>query len=558
MVLVSSIASLNLIRPEVDANLTQIEAHISSYVEERDNPAMLGACVEGMEQVAGALRMAELPGAIELAVGMSQLLRQVQERGAAAADEDFAALGQGLMILGRYLEYLQLRQTSWPQLLLPAINQVRAALRQPLLGEGYFIKLAKPLPAAPAVTRLELTPAQLNALVRRIRLMYQTSLIAALRDQADVPHYRMMGRACERAQQVCGQRPLGLLWWTAAAAFDALQRGVPVNAGRKALFGQLDRQLKALAQNDGNGQPDRHLLADCIHVAALAADGPRIGSVKEQFGLEHSCLTEIEMNAEYEVMCGPGGSVIKTVAEVVKEELAQVKETLDVMSRGSKNDSESYTAMADSLARMAQTLVMLGLLESSQAMRKHAEAVRQWSGPPELSALTTLVDALMDVEIAVAGLVKRVTPGADTPVNNAQISVHQLDEARVLLLGESRSGLSLAKRALSAYLDSSNDLMHLTNVPTTLQSIVGGLSFLGMGRGAAVLRACSRFIEVRMLAAEQQPGMTELETLADAITSVDYFLESLEANKPIGEGILEIAEESVAELGFPVEPAQAA
>ena len=50
----------------------------------------------------------------------------------------------------------------------------------------------------------------------------------------------------------------------------------------------------------------------------------------------------------------------------------------------------------------------------------------------------------------------------------------------------------------------------------------------------------------------------DLETLADAITCVDYYLESLEANKPIGDGILDLAEESVAELGFPVGAAQAA
>jgi hypothetical protein len=52
--------------------------------------------------------------------------------------------------------------------------------------------------------------------------------------------------------------------------------------------------------------------------------------------------------------------------------------------------------------------------------------------------------------------------------------------------------------------------------------------------------------------------MADLETLADAISSVDYFLESLEANKPIGEFILEIAEDSVAELGYPVANVQAA
>lgn len=558
MVLISNLASLNLVKAEVDATLAQVEAQVGSYVEERDNPAPLGACVEGLDQVAGALRLVELPGAIELAAALSQLMRQVQANGAEASDDNFAALGQGLMVLGRYLEYVQLKKGGWPQLLLPAVNQVRSALGQAPLPEGCFLSLRQ-LPVPPALRQLELSPDQLNALVRRLRLMYQTGLIAVLRDQADVPHFRMMSRACQRAQQVCGQRPMALQWWVAASMLEALQGGVAVSNARKALLGQLDRQLKALVQNDGNGRPDLRLLADSLYVVGLAdGDSEGLVAVRAAFGLQDNCLTQAQLTTEYELMCGPGGSVIKTVADVLRDELAQVKDTLDIMSRGAKNDSESYQAMADSLARTSQTLVMLGLLECSQAMRSQSEDVRQWSGEPDQADLHSLVDALMDVENAVAGLVKRVTPGVDTTVNNSRISVHQLDEARALLVAESRSGLSLAKRAVSSYLDSDRDLMHLTNVPSTLQSVAGGLSFLGIERGSAVLRACSRYIESRMLNSEQQPNMADLETLADAVSSVDYFLESLEANKPIGESILEIAEESVAELGFPVESAQAA
>ncbi|HET8729993.1 MAG TPA: hypothetical protein VFM34_02655 [Moraxellaceae bacterium] len=557
MARVSNPASLNLIRPEIDTNLGQIEAQISSYVEDQGNPAILATCVEEMAQVHGALRMAELPGAIELAGGLLQVLRQVQQRGEAAADEDFAALGEGLMVLGRYLEYVQIHQVAWPQLLLPAINKVRAALRQPYLPEGSFVTLGD-LPPAPPVTRLELTPAQLNALVRRIRLMYQTSLIAVIRDQADVPHFRMMNRACERARQVCGQRPQALLWWSASAALEALQQGVAVTPQRKVLLGQLDRQLKALAQNDGNGQPDRAVLADCLYLAALAEEGQQVTAVRKAFSLEEDCLTQSRLTAEYEVMCGPGGSVIKTVADALKDELVQVKDTLDVMSRGSRNDEESYVAMADSLTRISQTLVMLGLIDSSQSMRRHADTVRTWSGAANDAALAALVDAIMDVENAVAGLVRRVTPGAEAATGNSQVSIHQLDEARALLVAESRSGMSLVKRAISAYLESNRDLLHLANVPATLQSVGGGLSFLGIARGAAILASCARFIELRMLGQEEQPTLTDMETLADAITSVDYYLESLEANKPIGEAILELAEESVAELGFPVSAAQAA
>lgn len=550
-------SSLNLIRPEVDTNLGQVEAQISSYVEDRGNAAILVTCIEEMAQVHGALRIADLPGAIELAGALVQLLRQVQERGEAAAEEDFAALGQGIMVLGRYLEYVQVHQSPWPQLLLQSVNQVRAALRQPLLPEGFALQLPA-LPAPPAVTRLELTPAQLDALVRRIRLMYQTSLIAVLRDQADIPHFRMMSRACERARQVCGARPLALLWWAATAALEALARGVALNPQRKALLGQLDRQLKALASNDGNGRPDPVLLADCLFVAALAGEGERVTPVLHAFGLDGASLTQARMDAEYEAMCGPGGSVIKTVAGVLKDELAQVKDTLDVMSRGSRNDAESYAALADSLARTSQTLVMLGLIDSSQAMKRQADAVRSWSGATEGAAMSDLVDAIMGVENEVAGLVRRATPGTESTGGNPQVSIHQLDEAKALLVAESRSGLSLVKRAISAYLESSQDLLHLANVPATLQSVGGGLSFLGIGRGAGVLQSCARFVDQRMISAEQQPSETAMETLADAITCVDYYLESLEANKPIGDSILDLAEESMAELGFPVGRAQAA
>jgi len=42
-----------------------------------------------------------------------------------------------------------------------------------------------------------------------------------------------------------------------------------------------------------------------------------------------------------------------------------------------------------------------------------------------------------------------------------------------------------------------------------------------------------------------------METLADALTGIDYYLESMEEQKPIGEGVLDVAEQAVAELGYP-------
>lgn len=559
MVLVLNMTSLNLVRAEVDATLAQVEANLGAFVEERQNAAALAQCVEGLEQVYGALRLIELPGAVELSHALHELMKQVATQGAEAADEDFAALGNGIMVLGRYLEYVQIKGGAWPQLLIPTINQVQLRLGGKPFPEGHFLAISS-LPAAPRQAALELSAGQVPALLRRLRLMYQTGLIAILRDQADTPHFRMMSRAAERAQQVVAGKPLSLLWWSAAAMIEAMQNGVAINLARKTVLGQLDRQLKAMATEAGRNHLDLDLLKSCLYVVGVTESGDKVRQVSEAFHLADHCLTESAMAVEYELMCGPGGSVIKTVAQVLQDELAHVKDSLDMMARGAQNDSDSYTAMADNLQKTSQTLVMLGLLDASKAMREQSEQVRQWQGEPASDALHSLVDALLGVENAVAGLVKQVTPGVETPIHNHRISIHQLDEARALLVAESRSGMSLAKRAISSYLESNRDLMHLANVPATLQSVAGGLSFLLIGRGAEILRGCARFIDQKMLNTEpeQQPGMADLETLADAISSVDYYLESLETNKPISESILDIAEESLAELGYPVTKQEAA
>ena len=102
-------------------------------------------------------------------------------------------------------------------------------------------------------------------------------------------------------------------------------------------------------------------------------------------------------------------------------------------------------------------------------------------------------------------------------------------------------------------MDSSWDGMHLNNVPTTLKSVWGGLVFLQLHRAAAVVSACESFIDKKLIKdGSLTPTYQLMETLADAVSSIDYYLEGMEDNKPIGDGILEVAEESMRELGFPV------
>ena len=131
--------------------------------------------------------------------------------------------------------------------------------------------------------------------------------------------------------------------------------------------------------------------------------------------------------------------------------------------------------------------------------------------------------------------------------------LHQLNEARIVVSDEAQSGLALSKRAIVAYLESGGEKLHLANVPHSLQAVRGGLWFLGYERAARLVGSCGDFIQWRMLESERMPAEPLLETLADALTSLEYFLE--DGSRLHGEprdDVLDLAERSVQALGLPV------
>ncbi len=72
-------------------------------------------------------------------------------------------------------------------------------------------------------------------------------------------------------------------------------------------------------------------------------------------------------------------------------------------------------------------------------------------------------------------------------------------------------------------------------------------------RPAAILQSCGQYLEEELLTKGAIPQWSALDTLADAIASVEYFLERLSSNRDDGdETLLSLAEDSVASLGYRV------
>lgn len=570
MITIEGSASLNLVKEQIDESLSIAESNLEQFVEEPDNDSRLRASIEQFSQIKGVFKLINLPSAAILSEELELLGLRILARHQQNNERELATISGAIMLLAHYLEYVQVKKQALPVLLIPAVNEVRGLLGKPLVAESQFYELAdnphrpdKPGKPAPEVAQLEQTG-------RRLRHMYQVGMLGVFRQQNIPTNVKLMQRALSRLDALCGNAPASKLLWLAQGVMEGLGSGkLELNTARKSLLGSIDRHIKPLVFQTESAlkkEMSSTLVKECIYLAALAGTaGPVLSEIFSVFRLDPNGVRDETLRAERDIMRGPGGSVIRSVAEALNEELNHIKDALDLGARGASGDTEGFNTTADAMRKVANTLIMLGLSKPAGLFKEQSEIVRRWSTgnvDGDSEEFNKVADALLYVENSIATLApprgpdSANYPEAAANVMKSGMSVTQLDDARRVVVAESRAGLSLAKRAITSFMDSNWDGMHLNNVPVTLKSVWGGLIFLQLPRAAEVVRACEDFIEQRLIRGlSEKPSIQMMETLADAITGVDYFLEGMEDNKPIGEGILEVAEESMQELGFPVKAA---
>jgi len=558
--MVSGATSLNLVRDELFATMEEAESSLEQFIADRHNGSLLQQAVENLHQVRGTLNLIELAGAELLA---QEVLDQATDIPAGAGEErdvQLSALSNALHVLRRYLENVEAHRQEMPELLLPAINDLRQAGGQPALPESFFFS-ARLDHARPRIAPASIDGAARESEGRRLRHMYQVGLLGFIREQNPQASLKLMGRALTRLDSLFANEPRGRLCWVGAAALEAQVDGqLLARKSRKQLFSRIDRELKQMLAN-GQYEAPRGLLKELLYLVALAdSRGPQAQALSEVFGLSPLPFTDHLLEEEYQRLAGPGQAVMRSLSSAIREELNSVKDMLDLIERGTLQ-GESLNSLHALLGKLSKTLGMVGLSSAGNSLNAQLRVVAGWTeeSAPQPQELHKLADAVLYVEGMVASLERGerrdTRPAQAQPGDEAEsFALHQLNEARIVVVDEAQAGLALAKRAITAYLEAGGDRMHLSNVPFSLQAVRGGLWFLGQERAALLVGACADYIQRQMFDAPQMPSEQMLETLADALSSLEYYLEAGAVMRPETQpSVLDLAAESVRALGMTLE-----
>ncbi len=570
MLTIEGSASLNLVKEQIDESLAIAESNLEQYVEEPDNESRLKTSIEQFAQIKGVFKLINLPGAAMLSEELEHLGTRILSRRQQNNERELASISGSIMLLNHYLEYVEIKKRALPVLLIPTINEIRNLLGKSLITESIFFDIQEnpPRPVKDGAPEPDL--AQIEHGGRRLRHMYQVGMLGVFRNDNIATNAKLMARALQRLDSLVGNTAIAKMLWLGLGVVEAIGNDrVELNTARKSLLGMIDRQIKTIVfQADAalKKDPPFPVVKECVYIASLAGPAtPTLQEICSHYNLDMGGITDLTLRNERDIMRGPGGSVIRSVAEALNEELTHIKDALDLGARGASADAEGFGNTVETMMKVANTLIMLGLSKPAGLFKEQANIVKGWSADnidADSAEFNKVADALLYVENSIATLLPRRGPDASNfeqkaeDAINSGMSVTQLDDARRVVVAEARAGLSLAKRAITSFMDSNWDGMHLTNVPVTLKSVWGGLIFLQLPRAAEVVRVCELFIEQKLIRDRtDKPKIETMETLADAITSIDYFLEGMEHNKPIGDGVLEVAEYSMVELGYPVQAA---
>ncbi|MET1080437.1 MAG: Hpt domain-containing protein, partial [Pseudomonas sp.] len=553
--------ALEWVKGEIAETLKQARHALEAFVENPQDSTRMRFCLTYVHQVHGTLQMVEFYGAALLAEEMEQLSQALMEGRVTNQGEALEVLMQAILQLPVYLDRIQSARRDLPMVVLPLLNDLRAARGEKLLSETSLFSpdMSGRTPALSVESLAQLRTAELPVLLRKLRQMLQMALVGVIRNQDLGTNLGYMARVFARLETLCKEAPLGPLWQIASGMVEGLANGSVVNGTSvRTLLRQVDKELKRLVEQgaDGINQPAPDDLAKNLlfYVAKSSAESPRIRVLKEQYRLAEALPDADVVDEERARLAGPDRDAMRSVVAALCEELVRVKDSLDLFVRSDRQKVSELDSLLAPLKQIADTLAVLGFGQPRKVIVDQIDVVHSLSlGQREVNdaVLMDVAGALLYVEATLAGMVGQAD---DRGREESHLPTTDVAQIHQLVIKEARNGLEQAKDAIIEFIASQWNHEHLARVPELLTQVRGGLAMIPLPRAAALLNACNRYIQEQLLARKAVPNWHNLDTLADAITSVEYYLERLaEDHATQGDLILDVAEESLETLGYPLQ-----
>ncbi len=539
--------ALQWVGGEIDEIAGQFGKAVLGFADNVSDQTRLRLGLTQAHQLHATLRLLGVPSAEQLAREIEDTVQAMLHGRIEPSGTNLQLLLAASMQLPAYLHRVAAERRESPLDVLGLVNDLRGARAEASLPAP---PLADTIDTAELAQGSGASAAQADdeevQLLRLARQRFQAGLLGVLRHEATDERLRSMGKLFALLAQRL--RPGGhrLFWQACAGLTEALdQGGVALDETAVAVLRELDGELRAgIALEHGlyRRTPDAGLYRRLLELIARSRPvSPLLAAIQQRHRLTPEAAAAATPGSLDDL--GATGAAVAVLAA----ELSAVLARLEAAEGDAFSISRVLREVEPDLRRVGQLLAGLGYQEEHEILQPQLERIQSGlvGGADLDDRLTEISAALLDVDQRLAS---RAVQARGEQDELAESRRHPLQRAQAAVYREVRAGLEQVKRTVGDYVTSAADTRLLDGAPQELHVLAGALRVAGLDGAAQVLGECRDHLGAVLAGLRPTPDRQAVEALADALGSVEYFLERLAADQVPAELILGRARESLARL----------
>jgi chemosensory pili system protein ChpA (sensor histidine kinase/response regulator) len=531
---------LTWVRYDLDKHLNQIRTQIEHIA----NSPIVG---DGIETTADHLLQLKhtfealvLQGATLVVEEMLAVCEELKSYNISDRQKAFGSMMDAIVVLPSYLDRLQAGHHDLPILLLPVINELRAAYNANIVSEATLFApdLDVPLPELDFSKdgQEPVFDKPLRETALRMRRQWENALLRWLQQQEDVNLLSPLQAVCQTMYRRLERNDLRRLWWIAAEVIGGLHDGVTDNDMHlRRLFARLNLVLKTLSES-GEEAAEPHSVdavsqALLFHIAQARPGSESVDNLRERFQLQDLVPDRDVLIRARGAVTGRNRELYKSLGAAVRDELALVKDALDLELRTGEVEPQRRSQSHEALLRLKDTLKMMGLGDSAQSIEKLMTSFDASESPDQeldqesrKSLLMEFAGELIQVE---SDLEEQITTLGEPLLEDQgpvyiDLPQHEQRRIRTHLLDETVTSLHHVQDGVRRHFDGDRN----ADFTGPMDHIAGALHLIGEVETALLALKLRNALGniLRLARTETAVDPDKLEMVTDAVAAFELYL----------------------------------
>ncbi|MGB5292968.1 MAG: chemotaxis protein CheA, partial [Lysobacterales bacterium] len=531
---------LTWVRPDLDKHLTQIRTQIEHIA----NSAHLGDAIENtaehLVQLKFTFEALMLQGAKLVVEEMITVCDELQQGNIRDRQKAYGAMMDAIVVVPSYLDRLQAGHHDLPILLLPVINELRAAYNANIVSEATLFSPSLDVPLPELETSAdEHEPAfdeSFSEFSLRMRRQWENALLRWLQQQQDIELLSPLLSVCETLQCRLERIDLRRLWWIASKVIGGLLDGVTDNDMHlRRLFARLHLVVKSLSEGgeDAVDLESANALAQALlfHIAQAKQGSDSVDQLRERFHLEELVPDRDVLIRARGAVTGRNRELYVSLGAAVRDEFSLVKDALDLELRTGEIRPDLREQSHEALLRLQDTLKMMGLGESAQSIEKLMPEFDASEDPdldPDQRSRKSLLMGLAGELIRVESVLEEQITTLGEPLLEDQdasfidLPGHEIRRIRSHLLGETVTSLHQVQDNVLRHFSGEQD----SDFDSPMEHIAGAMEMIGEPETASLASKLRNALGnlLRHARSESAVEPDKLEAVTDAVAAFELYL----------------------------------